>query len=124
MRADSECPFLQVPKVIAARPKTCTHAVKNYGFLANDDVAEANQVVAIIRQTQIENPGHTIGVLVRGRRHLGSISAALVAEGISVRATDIERLGEQPIIQDLVALTRALLHPADRAAWIGVLRAP
>jgi len=124
MRAEPECPFSQVPKVISARPKTRAHAVKQYGFVADDDVAEANQVVAIVRQTQIDNPEHTIGVLVRGRRHLGSISEALVAAGILVRATDIERLGEQPIIQDLVALTRALLHPADRTAWIGVLRAP
>ena len=122
--ADPECPFVQVPNLIAARPETAIGAVKSYGFVAADDTAEAAQVVEIVRQTQADNPKQTIGILVRGRRHLGSISAALVAAGISVRASDIERLGDQPIVQDLVALTRAFLHPADRTAWLGTLRAP
>ncbi len=122
--ADPACPFKQVSNLIAARPATAIGGVKSYGFVAADDHAEAAQVVEIVQQTQNDNPEQTIGILVRGRRHLGSISAALVAAGVSIRASDIERLGDQPIVQDLVALTRALLHPADRTAWLGILRAP
>lgn len=69
-----------------------------------------------------------IAVLVRSRNHLTDIVAALKkdrgAGSIPFRAVDIEALGERREVLDLFALTRALLHPADRVAWLAVLHAP
>ena len=69
-----------------------------------------------------------IAVLVRGRNHLPGIVAALKrddgAGSIPFRAVDIEALGEREEVLDLIALTRALLHSADRVAWLAVMRAP
>jgi ATP-dependent helicase/nuclease subunit A len=69
-----------------------------------------------------------IAVLVRGRSHLTEIVAALKREDgggpIPFRAVDIDALNERQEVLDLVALTRALMHPADRVAWLAVLHAP
>lgn len=69
-----------------------------------------------------------IAILVRNRIHLSEIVAELKRERgtapIPFRAVKIESLSERREILDLLALTRALLHPGDRIAWLAVLRAP
>jgi ATP-dependent exoDNAse (exonuclease V) beta subunit len=69
-----------------------------------------------------------IAVLVRNRKHLAQIVPALKHRDgsgpIPFRAVNIESLSERSEVLDLFALTRALLHPADRVAWLSVLRAP
>lgn len=85
---------------------------------------EARQVVAIVREHQAMQPGSRIAVLVRSRGHLEQIAPALRAAGVGYRAVDIEALSQRPVIADLRALTRALLQPMERSAWLAVLRAP
>jgi ATP-dependent helicase/nuclease subunit A len=99
-------------------------AVTLHPFLDQDAAAEAGQVVELIEAARAEQPGGSVAVLVRGRSHLVEIVAALRAGGLPFRAVEIEPLGHRPVIQDLLALTRALEHPADRIAWLAVLRAP
>lgn len=66
-----------------------------------------------------------IAVLARNRAHLAPVLAELKARAsLPFRAVEIEVLNERPEVFDLLALTRALLHPGDRVAWLAVLRSP
>jgi ATP-dependent helicase/nuclease subunit A len=87
------------------------------------------------RETILNERGETvakpwqIAVLVRSRSHLADIVAAFnvpdrQGKPIAYRAVDITPLNERQEILDLTALTRVLLHPADRVAGLAVLRAP
>src|SRR4029078_10469412 len=78
----------------------------------------------LIQQLKKTQPHETIAILVRSRSHLADIIPALKNAHLAYRAIDIDPLNTRPVIQDLLALTRALLHPADRVAWLSVLRAP
>ena len=89
------------------------------GYLLPDRQAEARKVVDLVRQV-----GSDVAILVRNRLALADIVPALKAHGIRYRAIEIEHLGEKQVVQDLYALTRALLHPGDRIAWLSLLRAP
>lgn len=69
-------------------------------------------------------PTSSVAILGRTRRQLELSMQVLREAGIPYRAVDLQPLGQQLWIQDLLQLTRALLHPADRLAWLTVLRAP
>ena len=88
------------------------------------DAEEAARIVSIVASTREEKPNAIIAILVRNRGHLRAIVPALKSANIAFRAVDIDPLKERPVVRDLLALTRALLHLADRIAWIAVLRAP
>ena len=58
------------------------------------------------------------------RTHAGPIVAALEAQQIAVAGVDLVSLAQLSIVRDLMALTQALDHEADRTAWLAILRAP
>src|SRR5258708_23479645 len=84
-----------------------------------DRIAESNRIVDIVRAAS-----GTKAILVRNRIALAEIAPALKRADIRYRAIEIEHLGEKQVVQDLYALTRALLHLGDRIAWLACLRAP
>ena len=106
------------------------HPLLQYGRTAAHDThqEEAGQIVHTIRQVQQETGQQdlhkTIAILVRSRPQLDAIITRLKQAEIRFQAVDIERLSHRAAIQDCLALTRALIHPADRVAWLSILRAP
>jgi len=99
-------------------------AVQVHANAERDDRAEAAAVLGLIHQAREQDPQGSIAVLARGRAHLAEIARALKQAGIAYRAVDVDRLGQQPVVQDLHSLRRALCHAADRVAWLGLLRSP
>jgi ATP-dependent exoDNAse (exonuclease V) beta subunit len=95
-----------------------------YPLFGADPVREAIEGCRIVEETLARNPEDDMAILVRGRSQLASLLPRLRAAGIDYQAVDIDRLTDLPEIIDLLALTRAMVHPCDRLAWLGLLRSP
>ncbi len=101
-----------------------TNSITMNGFLNGSDDDQADALVEYVKVTLELHPNEKIAILVRSRPHLAAIIPALKAAQLPYQAIEIDALGTRQCIQDLLALTRALLHPADRIAWLAILRAP
>ncbi|MGO3871924.1 MAG: UvrD-helicase domain-containing protein [Alcaligenes sp.] len=86
-------------------------------------VEEAVQCAAQALERYQESE-HPVAILVRARSHLHGLVRKLGEQGIPCRAVELEPLQQRPVVADLVQLVRALAHPADRLAWLSVLRSP
>ena len=94
------------------------------GFVDGEDQLEAACVIDRIRAAQHEDPDGSVAILVRARSHLFAITEALKTAKLPFSAVDIDPLADRSIVRDLLALTGAMLDPADRIAWLSILRAP
>ncbi len=91
---------------------------------SGDPSAEAAAIAACIQDALAEDGRQSIAVLGRARSHLHAVAAALRRGGVAFQAVDLEKLAQRPAIRDLIALTLGLAQPADRIAWLCLLRAP
>ena len=119
--ASGAVPYTASVPTRAALPGTAVHV---HPLFDDDGSAEAKQVAEIVLAARAADPAAKVAILTRTRGHLRAIVPALKAAKLRFRAIDIEPLGQRPVVQDLLALTRALAHPGDRLAWLAVLRAP
>lgn len=89
-------------------------------------VREAQCITGIIQRERAQDPNRKIAVLVRARSHLEALVAEIRRHHRDLRfqAVEIEALAGRQIVQDLLALTHALHHRADRVHWLAILRAP
>lgn len=113
----------------ATCPALVGDAVAIKAFAAGDRAAEAAHLAASIQRelaqpTPAGDSPTSIAVLVRARTHLPEMVEALRRAGIRYRALKTDRLSDRPLVRDLEALRKALTNPADRTAWLAVLRAP
>tara|TARA_B100000686_G_scaffold341164_1_gene418124 strand:+ start:4083 stop:7562 length:3480 start_codon:yes stop_codon:yes gene_type:complete len=106
-------------------PGLVGESVRIHPSFNEDYAAEAKELVEIILRLRHDDPSASIGILGRTRKAIyDEIIPQLKKVGLSFRAIRMEGLGCRPIVQDLLVLTRALAHLADKLAWLAVLRAP
>lgn len=88
--------------------------------------AKQREAEAIIRIIESTPKDKKIAILVRSKKHLSALVSKLRRDykHIAFQAVEIEALEDRQVVQDLLSLTHALHHRADRVHWLAVLRAP
>ncbi len=97
-------------------------------ILANtSDGAEAERIAELLERVIAEHasdPAFKAAIIVRSRSHLKEILPSLTRRSVAYRAVKLDPLIERPVVQDLLALTRAIVQPADTTAVLSLLRSP
>ena len=100
-------------------------AVTFQGFSGDlTETAQGDHIAATCRAISQVDSRQSIAILVRSRSHLRCIIPALQSANLNWEAHDITPLGTRMPVMDMMSLTRALVSPADRIAWLALLRSP
>jgi ATP-dependent exoDNAse (exonuclease V) beta subunit len=115
----------------------CAPAVQGHWTLNQTAENEAEAMLNLVQQRLAEwaelkvnnvnepqKQSASMAILGRSRASLMGIARRLKAAHIAFKAVELENLAERQEVQDVLALSRALLHLADRPAWIALLRSP
>ncbi|HSH28201.1 MAG TPA: UvrD-helicase domain-containing protein [Wenzhouxiangella sp.] len=92
-----------------------------------DRAAEGEAVarkVAEALEAHRDDRDYKAAIIVRARSHLADILPALERLDVGYRAVKLDPLLTRPVVQDLLAITRAIANPADTASVLAVLRSP
>ena len=95
-----------------------------YPLLNNSEVEESNLIYKRVTHLLSSSNDESIAILVQSRTHLYRIIPKLKQHNIAYQAIDIDPLAKLSHVRDVMALTRAYIHFADRIAWLSILRAP
>jgi ATP-dependent exoDNAse (exonuclease V) beta subunit len=83
---------------------------------------EAAWLAGAVAQTIHGEPKLSLAILLFARTHLPIYLQALYARGLQVQVQEGLLLLERPEVNDLLALTRALIRPQDDLSWLSLLR--
>ncbi|MFV1983607.1 MAG: UvrD-helicase domain-containing protein [Thiohalomonadales bacterium] len=111
-------------KFEAFKPVSNNTAVQLHSLFNRNDIDEAELIVNLIEQEKQKIPDGRIAILCRNKSHLVEIISLLNKKMIPYQAVEINVLNTQPVVQDLLSLTKSMLHLADRISWLALLRAP
>lgn len=115
------------PSVAALSETTVPTTVESIESIAIKEVTEESEagiLLDTVMKARQQDPEGSMALLIRSRHHLKTLIPILKEAGISYQGVEIEPLKHKAILQDLLSLTKALLHLGDRVAWFSLLRSP
>ncbi len=108
----------------SAKQPTALDGISTWCLSEPSEENEAILVSKAVQESKEIKNNASIAVLVRSRSHLRAVARRLKKDGIPYQAVEIENISQKPAVQDLLSLTRAVLHPMDNIAWLSLLRSP
>ncbi|CEK11306.1 UvrD-helicase domain-containing protein [Legionella hackeliae] len=119
---DIESGAISFHHAVTVLPENEASVIEAYQFPNRTKEAEA--IVSCAIKELETHPEEDIAILVRSRNQLMEITRLLREQQIPFQGVEIECLSQLPHLRDLWTLTQVLLMPANRLAWLALLRSP
>lgn len=119
---DMESGAISFHHAIHVLPDSPDSSIQAFQYSSGQEEAQA--IVELIQAQLRDYPDDDIAVLVRSRAQLKRLIPLLRKQAIEFQGVDIELLARLPHLRDLWSLTQALIMPANRLAWLALLRSP
>ena len=88
------------------------------------DQAETDFVASHADALLQSNPQDSVAILLRNRTHASQLLQALRDKGLAHQGHELDRLRDEPVVQDLLVLAKSIASPTDRLANFALLRGP
>lgn len=109
---------------VAVNDDSLSPSISLHTIEANYSQTEANAIIKLIKNFQKNDSEASIAVLVSSRKHLENLIPLIRKEKLLLNIEGMEKLNTRQEVLDVYALTLAVVHPANRQAWLSILRAP
>jgi len=103
--------------------KTGEVVVAGFEDAKEEALAVADHIERLMERNR-DQSDFKVAIIVKARSHLKHIVPVLQQRRIQFRAVKLDKLIDRPVVQDLLALTKALRNPQDRSAVFALLRSP
>ena len=91
---------------------------------ADSDSQEAAFIATHVVKLLRKRPKDQIAILLRNRTYAAQLLKALRARRVAYQGSELDRLSDEPVVQDILALAKSIASPSDRLANFALLRGP
>ena len=101
-----------------------THLFQHLSGAPATDSQETRFIASHVAKLLKRHPKDRIAILLRNRTYTSELLQALRHKKIAYQGSELDRLADEPVVQDILALAKSIASPSDRLANFALLRGP
>ncbi len=100
------------------------HLFQSQSGASDADGQETRFIATHVAKLLKKHGEHRVAILLRNRTYAPQLLQALRQRRLAYQGSELDRLAEEPVVRDILALAKAIASSSDRLANFALLRSP